>query len=61
MALGNCFDKKIETCFMDGEFDVIHVHHPVLVGQTALYLGKNIASASGSPKRNFQRRTSHSG
>ena len=40
MALGNCFDKKIETCFMDGEFDVIHVHHPVLVGQTALYLGK---------------------
>ncbi len=40
MALGNCFDKKIETCFRNGEFDVIHVHHPVLVGQTALYLGK---------------------
>jgi len=40
MALGNCFDKKIEACFREGEFDVIHVHHPVLVGQAALYLGK---------------------
>lgn len=40
MTLGNCFDKKIGMCFREGKFDVIHVHHPVLVGQAALYLGK---------------------
>lgn len=40
MTLGNCFDKKIGACFREGKFDVIHVHHPVLVGQAALYLGK---------------------
>ncbi|MFR3752503.1 MAG: glycosyltransferase [Enterocloster sp.] len=40
MILGNCFDRKIEAFFREGNFDVIHVHHPVLVGQTALYLGK---------------------
>lgn len=40
MVLGNCFDRKIEAFFREGNFDVIHVHHPVLVGQTALYLGK---------------------
>lgn len=32
MILGNCFDKKIEAYFRKGNFDVIHVHHPVLVG-----------------------------
>ena len=31
MILGNCFDKKIEVFFREGNFDVIHVHHPVLV------------------------------
>ena len=53
MILGNCFDRKIEAYFREGNFDVIHVHHPVLVGQTALYLGKkyNITVAYTYPTR----------
>lgn len=40
MVIGQCLDKRIEQCFKEKKFDVIHVHHPVLMGQTALYLGK---------------------
>ncbi|MBT9778325.1 glycosyltransferase [Clostridium sp. MCC353] len=40
LVIGQCFDKRIEQCFKERRFDVIHVHHPVLMGQTALYLGK---------------------
>lgn len=31
-------DPKIERSFREGNFDVIHVHHPMLIGRTARYL-----------------------
>lgn len=39
MIVGNCLDPIIEKEFRKGEFDVIHVHHPFLIGYTAIYLG----------------------
>lgn len=39
MIIGNCLDPIIEKEFRKGEFDVIHVHHPFLIGYTAIYLG----------------------
>ncbi len=33
-------DPKIEKAFREGDFDVIHVHHPMLIGRSALYLSK---------------------
>lgn len=40
LMIGNCFDSKIERQFLEGRFDVIHVHHPMISGFAALYLGK---------------------
>ena len=39
-SVPNSFDPHIERCFRKGCFDVIHVHHPMLIGRTALYLSK---------------------
>ncbi|MCI8775532.1 MAG: glycosyltransferase family 4 protein [Lachnospiraceae bacterium] len=39
-SVPNSLDPKIEKRFREGNFDVIHVHHPMLIGQTALYLSK---------------------
>lgn len=39
-SVPNSFDPHIERCFRKGRFDVIHVHHPMLIGRTALYLSK---------------------
>lgn len=39
MIVGNCLDPIIEKEFRKGDFDVIHVHHPFLIGYTAIYLG----------------------
>jgi 1,2-diacylglycerol 3-alpha-glucosyltransferase len=36
----NSFDPAIEEKFTSLCFDVIHVHHPMMIGQTALYLSK---------------------
>ena len=36
----NIFDKLMETEFAKRRFDIIHVHHPMLMGYTAVYLGK---------------------
>lgn len=33
-------DFKMERVFRELKFDMIHVHHPVLIGQRAQYLGK---------------------
>ncbi|MCI8484572.1 MAG: glycosyltransferase family 4 protein [Lachnospiraceae bacterium] len=33
-------DLQMEQRFRELEFDIIHVHHPVLIGQRAQYLGK---------------------
>lgn len=40
LALGNCFDRRIEQSFREKQFDIIHVHHPVVMGQTAVHLGR---------------------
>jgi len=37
-SVPNSLDPKIERQFRKGNFDLIHVHHPMLIGQTALYL-----------------------
>lgn len=33
-------DKRIEEEFKKREFDIIHVHHPMIIGKTAVYLSK---------------------
>lgn len=33
-------DREMEEKFRNLSFDIIHVHHPVLIGQRAQYLGK---------------------
>lgn len=40
LRIPNCFDPVIEDIFQFLNIDIIHVHHPMLIGQTALYLGK---------------------
>ncbi|MDE5933118.1 MAG: glycosyltransferase, partial [Lachnospiraceae bacterium] len=39
-SVPNSLDAKIEKRFREGNFDVIHVHHPMLIGRTALYLSR---------------------
>lgn len=36
----NSLDPLIERRFRDEGFDIIHVHHPMLIGKTALYLSR---------------------
>ena len=40
IVLPNPFDLKIEKEFKKHKFDVIHVHHPMLIGRTAVYLSE---------------------
>ncbi len=40
IVVGNFLDSVIERQFRMMNFDVIHVHHPVGCGYTALYLGR---------------------
>ena len=40
IVLPNPFDTKIEEEFRRQHFDVIHVHHPFLIGNTALHLSR---------------------
>lgn len=37
-SVPNSLDPKIERAFWEGHFDVIHVHHPMMIGATARYL-----------------------
>lgn len=39
-SVPDSLDPKIERSFRDGNFDVIHVHHPMLIGRTARYLSR---------------------
>lgn len=39
-AIPNVIDRDIENKFRELDIDIIHVHHPVLIGNMALYLGK---------------------
>lgn len=40
IVLPNPFDRKIEEEFRKNQYDIIHVHHPMLIGRTAVYLSK---------------------
>ena len=40
LVIGNFSDSRIEKRFREEQFDVIHVHHPVVIGFTAVYLSK---------------------
>lgn len=40
IVLPNPFDRRIEEEFKKHGFDMIHVHHPMLIGKTAVYLSK---------------------
>lgn len=37
-SVPNSLDFEIERRFKEGNFDVIHVHHPMMIGRTAAYL-----------------------
>lgn len=39
-VLPNVMDPVIKRTFKEMQFDLIHVHHPVLIGNTAISLGK---------------------
>lgn len=39
-AVPDGLDPAIERAFRTGNFDVIHVHHPMVIGWTALYLSQ---------------------
>lgn len=38
IVLPNPFDRRIEKEFRKGTYDIIHVHHPMLIGRTAACL-----------------------
>ncbi len=40
VRIPNCFDPIIEDIFRFLDIDIIHVHHPMIIGQAALYLGR---------------------
>ncbi|MCI9458405.1 MAG: glycosyltransferase family 4 protein [Oscillospiraceae bacterium] len=40
LQIPNCFDPKIEDIFRILDVDMIHVHHPMMIGQAALHLGR---------------------
>lgn len=40
IVLPNPFDRRIEDEFIKHDFDIIHVHHPMLIGRTAVYLSR---------------------
>uniref|UniRef100_UPI004056A779 glycosyltransferase n=1 Tax=Acetatifactor sp. TaxID=1872090 RepID=UPI004056A779 len=40
IVLPNPFDRRIEEEFRQNRYDIIHVHHPMLIGRTAVYLSK---------------------
>ena len=40
IVLPNPYDRRIEEEFAKNHYDIIHVHHPVLISGTAVYLSK---------------------
>lgn len=40
IVLPNPLDRRIEEEFRKNRYDIIHVHHPILIGQTAIYLSR---------------------
>lgn len=40
IVLPNPYDRRIEEEFVKNDYDIIHVHHPMLIGRTAVYLSR---------------------
>lgn len=40
IVLPNPYDSRIEEEFVKNDYDIIHVHHPVLISRTAVYLSR---------------------
>lgn len=40
IVLPNPFDARIEKEFREHPYDIIHVHHPMLIGRTAVHLSR---------------------
>lgn len=40
IVLPNPFDRRIEKEFREHPYDIIHVHHPMLIGRTAVHLSR---------------------
>lgn len=40
VVLPNPFDARIEEEFRENRYDVIHVHHPMLIGRAAVYISR---------------------
>lgn len=40
IVLPNPYDPRIEQEFEENRYDIIHVHHPMLIGRTAVYLSR---------------------
>ncbi len=40
IVLPNPYDRRIEEEFVKNDYDIIHVHHPVLISRTAVYLSR---------------------
>ncbi|MGN1146852.1 MAG: glycosyltransferase, partial [Lachnospiraceae bacterium] len=40
VSIPSPIDKRIEAEFKKREFDIIHVHHPMIIGKTAVYLSR---------------------
>lgn len=40
IVLPNPFDRRIEKEFRRNPYDIIHVHHPMLIGRTAVHLSR---------------------
>lgn len=40
IVVPNMFDSKVEKIFKELNVDIIHVHHPILMGNVGLHLGK---------------------
>ena len=40
IVLPNPFDARIEQEFRKNDYDIIHVHHPMLIGRTAVHLSR---------------------
>lgn len=38
----NCFDKIVEKKIRELDVDIIHTHHPMIIGNTAIRLGKKL-------------------
>lgn len=46
-SVPNHLDPKIERSFREGNFDVIHVHHPMMIGSTSPFPVMEVSGSFG--------------